>query len=326
MQRRRLLALLAAGTAGCAGAPTPSSEQPDTGTTTDSPGATPTANSSTGSAPVSPAPGDCPTYGDDVVRVVCTDAAPADAPMTMIASDGTVAPPATVSFTLRNGTEVQYDINFYSWSLHKRVDGSWFRVAPGATPDPLMGLAPGEQHTWRLSVDGENHAGEIVGGISGTADVTVPALGGGEYAFGVDGWFAGEGHERKTAFAARFTLDADPLVLTGTGDVEDVQVESDTVTARWTRNSDNTEAAEAEYRLSRVEPPADAPRVLPEQAVRQVLADDPLRDALVLALEHDAREVRLRGRTTTHPPFGVRGRTFVYEGTGYRVSASTIDG
>lgn len=328
MQRRRLLALLgAAGTAGCT-ALAPSADHPTatspTDTLTPAP-ATPGAGTPTHDAPVAAAPGDCPTFGDDVRRVVCADAAPADAPMVLEPSATDRELPATITFELTNGTDVGYDTNFYGWRLAKRVDGRWYHVAPTSWNQPLMRMAPGDSHAWHVSMDGEDYDGELVPPSGGTSDVSVAALGGGEYAFGTDGWFAGEDHEHQTAFGAPFTLRGDPLALTTTGNLANVRVDGDAVRARWTSHEGDGDAREAVYRLDRTDDADDGRSLLTEQVVRFGRPGEPLRDALALATTHDAAAVRLRGPTTTYPPFGVHGRTVSYGGAAYRVAAAVVE-
>lgn len=330
MQRRHLLALLgAAGTAGCT-ALAPSADHPadasPTDTLTPAP-ATPGTGSGTSpdDAPIAAAPGDCPSFDDDVRRIVCTDAAPADAPMVLEPSTTDRELPGTITFALTNGTDVRYDTNFYSWRVAKRVDGRWYHVAPTSWNQPLMSMAPGDSHAWHVSMDGEDYDGEVVPPSGGTSDVSVAALGGGEYAFGIDGWFAGEDHEHQTAFGARFTLRGDPLALTTTGHLANVRVDGDEVRARWTYHAGDGDAREAVYRLDRTEDAAGGRSLLTEQVVRFGRPGEPLRDALALATTHGAASVRLRGPTTTSPPFGVHGRTIEYGGAGYRITAGTIE-
>ena len=153
MRRRQVLALAAVGLGGCLG-DTPGANGTTDGTATDAPPtaagptdtATPTTDDTTG-GPTDTAtdggtdapdlrayPGDCPTYGEDVARVVCSDAAPDEAPLRLTASETTVSLPATVEATLANDTDAEFRTNHYSARLHKRVDGEWFHVAPTAWP------------------------------------------------------------------------------------------------------------------------------------------------------------------------------------------------
>lgn len=348
MKRRRYLALLGTagtlGTAGCAGhlsggpgetpTLTPVPVGTDEPTATSTPGPPDTAESTDAStadlaeSPPEAPPCDAPDYGDDVARVVCTGAAGPNAAMVLEPSATELELAGVLEFALRNGTERPFTTNFYGWRLDKQVEGRWYRVAPVATPQPAMVMQPGDSHTWAVAMDGDAHnGGEPVPRSEGTSEVTVPALGPGRYAFGIDGWFRGEAHERQTAFVARFDLHGAPLALTTTRSVESVTVEGDVLAARWTRNDDrerDRDYREATYVVERlrVTGTPDARRVTTEQVVRHHLLGGPLRDALTLATGHDVREVRLAGKTAAYPPFGVHGRTIEYDGTAYRISAT----
>jgi hypothetical protein len=320
VNRRALLALLATGAAGCVGdRPTGDEPSTDAETPTASTRSTPTASPTpTAVSPpdVAPAPGDCPGYGDPTV--VCTGAAD-DPPLEMDRSVDAADLPADLTFTLRNETEATFSTNFYAWRLWKRVDGRWFDVAPQFWPEPLHRLRPGASHAWTVSLDAALPDGPVAR-AQGESSVSLAALGGGRYAFGVRGWF-GE-HEDRYAAVAPVDLRADPLSLRPTDAVTDVRVDGDDVAARLDR--DVGDARAARYALSRVGDDPGVPRRIAEQVVRAGLADEPLRDALALADDHDARTVELRGPTTTIPPFGVDddGRRFRYEGLTYDVRAA----
>lgn len=316
MRRRRLLALLAAGTAGCAGTPPTRSTASRDGTPTVTPAPVPGVPD--------PAPGDCPGYGADT-RVVCADAAP-DAATTMDASAESVSLPATVGFTLHNRTGSPYNTNFYHWRLHKRVEGRWHHVAPTQWPEPLMVLEPGATHTWTVTLSAADHAGEPVPRPQGTDVVGVSALGGGTYAFGTTGVFPGTDGP-AVAFATTLELDAPPLSLTPSGRLTDVTVADGRVLGRLAAAGDGEGIRTAVYRLTPAPDAADATPLIPEQAMRRARGDEPLRDALYLATEHPDRPVELHGPTGCHPPFCVdEGYAVRYAGTTYRVTSELADG
>ena len=273
------------------------------------------------------APGDCPGYGDDVVSVVCYDAAPDDAPMVMEPSRSGLDLPGEIEFMLENGTGTSLQTNFYSARLHKRVDDEWYLVAPQGWPQPLTPLAAGESHTWAVSMSGA--VGDVSppnvdsgGELDDTSRRTVAGLGGGRYAFGIDGNFREGSYKRQTAFAATIDVRGDPIELTTTENVASVAVEGDVLTARWTGgNADSKYAREATYVLERVDEAPDR-RLITEQVVRPRRTNAPLQDALALATERSVDEVRLTGQTASSPPFGVQGRVIGYEGSTYEISAS----
>ncbi|WP_254538044.1 hypothetical protein [Halomarina litorea] len=329
MRRRQVLALAAVGIGGCL-----SDSDPDgsgNGTTdepTDAPTTTPstddTETATTTEKPDPPDlrayPGDCPTY--DATTVVCSDAAPDDVPLRMTPSASSAELPGDLSFTLSNDTDAEFQTNHYAARLHKRVDGEWFHVAPRAWPQPLTPISAGGSYTWTVEFAG----GEGERPDAGETDRTVGGLGGGRYAFGNDGWFAGGSHESKTAAVAIFDLQGPPAELTTTDRLSKVSVEGGTVTGRW--NVSHLEAGDrvATFTLERTDESAEG-RLITEQVRQEGLHPRPLRDALALAVEHDAATVRLTGETGSSPPFGVgEPRVFEYEGSNYRISAEVTEG
>jgi hypothetical protein len=275
------------------------------------------------------ASGDCPGFGEDVMKVVCYDAASDDAPMVMEPSHSSLDLPGEMEFTLHNDTDSRFETNFYSARLHKRVDGEWFIVAPQAVPAPLTPLPAGESHTWTVSMSGKvsEDSTPTVGSGSDTDDTsrrTVGGLGGGRYAFGITGNFRGGSYEQPTAFGATVTVRGDPVELTPTDAVENVTIDGDVLTARWTGGfAESEDARKATYVLERTDKTPDV-RLITEQVLQTGGIDptNPTRDALALIINHDVREVRLTGRTSSLPPFGIQGRIIEYEGTTYRITAS----
>lgn len=313
MKRRHALSVLgSAAVGGClSSAPTGESSAatttstegpPDSVATTDAdPSAVGTRNSE-----------DCPPFGDDVVRVVCAPAS--DAPLTLapVEQSGSL-PTVDFTFTLANGTATTFQTNFYGWSVWKLVDGSWFRVAPRAWPQPLMSLSPGDTHTWDLTVDNADLDRRIPRS-EGTAEATVVGLGAGTYAFGIDGWFETRSHEAQTGVAARFELRGDSLELTPVG-IEDADVERDGETVVVDDYPDGEEYR-ANYTVTRVESPEKESR---EMVVEQVVRETPLRNALA-HFESGIRRVRLQSETTTYPPFGIDEPRYVtYDGEHFRI-------
>lgn len=160
MQRRTLLATLgstALGLAGCVGGADPTG--PPAGAPTDTPTDAHTPTETTDG--VSPAGDrfadrDCPTLGDHVGRTVCYHAADLASAALVVTADPEVADPAasnaaSVQFTLHNRSDWPVQFNPYDWSIHRREDDGWTRVAPDATPDPIVRRAAGETFTWELA-------------------------------------------------------------------------------------------------------------------------------------------------------------------------------
>ncbi|MWG33606.1 hypothetical protein [Halomarina oriensis] len=315
MRRRQVLALAAVGLAGCLSDPSPSPNGTDDGTTTP---ATTVTTETPESPDVGAYPGDCPRYGDSTL--VCADAAPDDVPLRMTASRSSVELPGTVEFTLSNDTEVRFETNHYGALLHKRVDGEWFRIAPTIVEEPLMYIVPGDSHTWSVTLE---HAPDEQARGGGDDERRVAGLGGGRYAFGNDGWFSTGNYEESVALATTFEVDAPPAALTTTGDVSEVSVEDDTVTARWSGGYDGEGSSEGTFVLRVVDGTAEH-RLVTEQVLQPggFGRSRPLRDALALLLDRNVQTARLSGSTGTTPAFGVREPTrFEYDGQSYEMSA-----
>lgn len=276
--------------------------------------------------------GECPAYPDD--HVVCYDAVlaherdVADFELVLEPESETVERGGTIAFELSNRSGRRFATNFYNWRLHKRVDGEWFDIAPQEYPEPLMFIDPGGTHVWRLTVAEDAVAeGAPVdrGGETGTKDLSVEALGGGRYAFRARGWFEGGYDDGIYAFGATFDVDAPTLSITPTNAITDTRWEGDTLIAESDRG-DSDSGRLAAYELRRLED-ADVPddgvtRLIAEQ----VLRDDQLRDAVGLAIEHDADVVRLEEYTGITPAFGADSDGY-YEigGTVYGVGTEAIE-
>ena len=303
-RRALLLALGSSALAGCS-ARLPADDSKPSNTATP----TPTDVRGTG---IDAAPGDCPaSHG----TVVCTPAAPDGTPMLLEPSTTSPSLPGAVTFELANGTSRPFVSNFYGWTLHKRVDGEWFRIAPVMWKQPIHRLPSGETHRWETTLRGlPDHPVALA---DGDEQVTLEGLGGGRYAFSIGGHF--DGRDGQYAFVAPFDVEGPPLELRPTDRIRDVVVDGESVTARLDTRGDR----EAVYTLRRVEDDPNARRLVAERLVRSDHAYHPRRDAMALALEHDATHVELRGPNGTSPPFGVDddGERFRHGGVTWAVSA-----
>ncbi|SEO86708.1 hypothetical protein SAMN04487948_10655 [Halogranum amylolyticum] len=337
MQRRALLSTVgAAAFAGCladdAPSPTGDSAEPSTPNATDVTDAT-TQTSETETATATPpdvgvVPTEAagPPWDDDVKRVVAWPDVTDETPVALTpATQRGSLPTATVEFTLTNDTDVRFDTNFYAWRVWKRVDGEWFHVAPRAWNQPLMSLAPDESHAWTLTVDNTRLDDEPLPRAGGTEELSLAGLGGGTYAFTVDGWFAGEGYRDGVGFVARFDLDGDPVELTPTDEVTATTRDGDAVVVETDRETGG-ESRLAAFVVERVESSVsesaddDVRRLVTEQALR----DRKLRNTLSF-FEAGVETVRLQEQNSVWPVFGVREpRTIAYDGVRYRLSAEEL--
>ncbi len=334
MRRRRLLALLSAtaagtaGTAGCLGDADPGTADPSDGT--DTPGATTTEppGGATDGPPGEPTDEDgFPPRDDGVDRVVWWS--DVDDPSGRIvlepAVTGNELPEASATFTLHNRSDRRFSTNFYDWGLYRREDDRWHLVAPRFVNQPLMRLPPGDSHAWDLTTS-STVPERRTPTASGTESVTVRPVGGGTYAFAIDGWFetqtATPTYEHETVYAARFDLSGPDLALEPSGAVSAAERDGDVVRVEAT-GDENEDARPATYVLSRASDAEAVHTMVTEQAYRQW----PLRDALAHA-EDDVEQVRLRAATSTHPPFGVHNDdppAFVYDGTPWRVTVEDVE-
>lgn len=312
MKRRHVLSLLgSAAFGGCVSAPQTGTEDAVTTRKLEQMTTTGTDLSELGV----PNPNDCPSFSnaifsDNVSRVVC--ATSMDDPLTIVpATQSGSLPESDFTFTLVNGTTTTYKTNYYSWSVWKREDGQWFRVAPTGWPIPQMSLSPGSTHRWNLTVNNTD-LDRSIPRAEGTESATVVGLGAGTYAFGIDGWFEGQSYENQTGVVARFELQGDSLELQSFG-IENVERDGETVILH---DPPEREKYRANYVVTHVETPEKEPR---RQITEQVIRDTPLRNALA-HFQGGVRQVRLQTEAGTYPPFGIDEPRFVrYEGTTFRI-------
>lgn len=229
-------------------------------------------------------------------------------------------PQAELSFTLRNGTDRPFESNFYDWSLYRWERGRWHYIMPLAGVDPLNTLSPGFSHRWMLTVDNERFPQSWTRPL-GDEDLTLHGLGGGTYAFSIDGWWPDQeetpADEHKTAYAARFTLDGEPLSLEPSRDVTDVERGCRTVVVSLIdeRATETDDEPGATLVLTRDDSVTDPYHLVTEQLYRQ----GPLRDAIAYAEPH-LTEVRVE-TSATIPQRGMPEdpSPVAYEGQTYRV-------
>lgn len=320
--RREVLALLAgiggAALAGCVDDGDPSTDSPGTGPRNDPDDADPIQSH----LPDESFPSDCPAY-ETVDRVICYDAIePADVPAHLEPGTREVGDGDSIDFTLHNDSESVLHSNFYNWRLDKRVEGNWYHVDPMGHDDPLMGIDPGGSHTWTLTVDnGGVEAGGPLPSSSGTEDVTVGGLGGGQYVFRAKGRL--EGVDEALAFAATFEYAGDPIELVPSDHVGATAWEGETLVARSTRGDPESDRTRlGAFELRRVDEPGDDTRPI---VVEQVLRRPRLRDILALATARDTDHVRLEEYDGAHPIFGLRGnRTYEFRGEYWEASAREL--
>lgn len=166
MDRRRLLATVGTAvvaTAGCLTDPPADTDTTDSTQSTDEPADGPATTSPDGTAEMSPdddrfADVPCPSFSK-ADRTNCwhtVDPASAsvylepDSELLAETNDDVVE---TLSFVLHNETGGDFGLNPHAWSIYRRTDGEWTRVAPDEYIEPWYTLADGETYTWRVSLE-----------------------------------------------------------------------------------------------------------------------------------------------------------------------------
>jgi hypothetical protein len=333
MQRRALLAAIGtAAVAGCVADESPAGTEADTDTseTPDGDPATTTEHPTTATPEtpdvgVSPSEAAGPPWDDDIEHVVAWPDVTDETPIALTPStqQGSL-PTTTFEFTLTNETDVRFDTNFYAWRVWKRVDGSWFHVAPTAWPQPLMALEPGESHMWTLTVDNTKSDGAPFSHVEGRQSILLSGLGGGTYAFTTDGWFATEDYQNGLGFAARFDLSGDPVELTPTDEVTETTREGDTVVVNTDREAGG-DARKAAYIVDRVAEGESSDGAARGVITEQILRNRELRNTLPF-FEDGVETVRLEEQNATFPAFGINDPRLVeYEGVRYRITAEELE-
>ncbi|TQQ82736.1 hypothetical protein EGH24_04635 [Halonotius terrestris] len=322
--RRGFVLTLSAGSsvglAGCLSAP---ENQNSTSTDTESePDPSDDSVQSLPDFPEDTASDDCPPF-DDADQVACYDAVdPESIPLVLIPETQSVQPNESTDFTLRNRSDQQFNTNIYAWQLYKRVDGEWYYVMPQESIQPLTPLEAGDDHTWTATVEtGRVSDGEPIEELRYDEPLTTAGLGGGHYAFGIDGWFTAGSTEESIAVAAGFELETDPLELAPTSAISETEWNGETLVARSTRGEPDDDSDQPEwYILERIEQADTTPeRVIVEQVVR----NHQLRDAIALSRNYDANRVRIEEFSRAHPPFGIDDvRYYEFQGTYYRVTTT----
>ena len=259
---------------------------------------------------------DCPPVGDRMICVPETD--PDRAPITLTADSRSVSPPETVTFTLDNGAGQPLTTNDFGWTLWKHVDGEWVRVVPDTRPLPAMVLDAGETNEWRLTAEHALPKNPWREYDAWHSEGTVGGLGGGEYAFTIDG-VLGESEGPTVGFAVRFEVDAPRVELAPTARVTDASRDGGVVTVRG--DGVGEEENRAEFVLRRVEAADDPRTVIPEQAAH----DYRLRNTLSYVAEGVQRVRYVERNHAISPAFGVdEPYTVRYRGELYEASASEL--
>jgi len=265
---------------------------------------TPDATSVSGPCP--PSEGDTPT--------VCMAETPSDAPLVITTDwESTTLPEVSGTITLRNQSDRGFRSNFYGWELSKYNDDAWHYVAPGMHLEPLDFLEAGDSHIWNVSVDSSERRSPDPTQPSGDDEITGTGLGGGHYAFSIDGWF-GEYTEdtQERRYVTRVRVQGDPLSLWPTTALESVECEDWTVVA----SRDNPLGSRAAtYTLERLgtDPEREQDHVIAEQ----LFFEPRLRDMIILSRTHGADRVRLHGQSSYRPARPDDPRLVRYDGDVY---------
>lgn len=261
----------------------------------------------------------------DVDRVVTTAAFDPDgAPIYPHRSPVESDLPAEIEFELENATDEEFSFGPYHTVIWKVVDDEWYHVAPVAWEDLAATIAPGDSYDWSFTFTGEDPIGVENGGRS-----RVGGLGGGEYAFTIDGRLPTATGPKRFGFAAFFELRGEPVELTPTPDAEATREgEIVRVTTGRLEEGDRTRA---EFLVERLLPEdaesIDAEPLIAEQLLRpRGYATGNLLRNVLAHFEDGVEVVSQRGWSDASPPFGLlETRHLEYEGETYRVSAEGLE-
>jgi len=66
----------------------------------------------------------------------------------------------TMAFVLHNESGGGVGFNPYDWTVYRRTDGDWERVAPDAYPEPWEQLEAGGTHTWQFAIEEQPAGGD----------------------------------------------------------------------------------------------------------------------------------------------------------------------
>jgi hypothetical protein len=218
-----------------------------------------------------------------------------DVPIYLEPSNKSLTKDETITFTLVNDLDEPFESGFHHWQLHKRVDDTWFNVKLSPAKDVLHTLNPGESHTWTLDPSHETaenlemidtlQPGALQGSLGQWSErVVVPGLGGGQYAFGITGRKRGDSSDEQIALVATFDLEAEPVELTPTEPLQEVQEDGDTVTAVTEPSHPDAELEPPKiYQVDRLQSsPATATSLITEQLWR----NPPFWDTVALLQNH----------------------------------------
>lgn len=308
LHRRRLLALVAAGTGSAAGCIADGPGQENKGT------------------PESGAELHCPAYERaDVDRVVCSSDPPEDSLVLEPDPERAELPHTEIECRLENDREESFQTNFYNWSLHRYRDGEWYHLGPYAIPQPLHALPPGETHVRRLVVDNsdlERVRPPEVEESEGEEAASRHGLGPGAYAVAIES--DSEGPE--TAYGAAFALEGDPVPLVAPATVVGTERDGDSRVVHVESTSPDHDLDRYDLTVRREpDPPRDPYPFVDEQLYH-------FRNAGVRAafanFEPDVRVVVVRGDDSqfTRNLAGGRGPDFLeYDGETFALEVDPHD-
>lgn len=320
MKRRTLLAAVAAGSAGCLG----DSGAPEG----DGSGSEPDESDDDPPEPFG-LPADETGFegivNGEVERVVTTEAFdPGEVPMYLHRTPSEGDLPVETAFELTNDTNEEFSFGPYHTVIWKIVDGEWYHVTPLGWEDLADTIEPGDAYDWSFTFTGEDPVDVENDGRS-----RVDGLGGGEYAFTIDGRLPTTAGSKRFGFAAFVELRGDPVSLEPTLDAEATR-EGETVYVTTDRLEEG-ERTRAEFVVERLAPPeaesVDAEPFIAEQLLRprRYATGNLLRNGLA-HFEDGVEVVRQRGWSDASPPFGlVESVHLEYENEVYWVRVEEMD-
>ena len=295
MRRRRLLALLGAGSfAGCVGqlqegsdGTTPSTTPggTDDGTTNGTTAGGTTDGTTTDEPPADdPIPVErsrfegepCPAFFDDVTCYHALDDGVHETAYVVPGDEVLERPTDSTTFTLYNGSDEEVGMNPFAWTVAKRTDDGWAYVAPHVVPQPYAYVPPGHRFTWQFGIGNASVEEDAMGSAAEIAH-----LGPGVYAFAHAGALA------------LFEVTGDSLTLDAT-DVVATERDGDVLTVRTAR------AAETDSPETLVLERASTDRTPATLVAEQAIQSYELRNGLPSLSTEDVATVRVETNEVGH--------------------------
>jgi hypothetical protein len=203
-------------------------------------------------------------------------------------SESVELPKGSVGLTLHNNRSAAFETNFSHLRLHRWEDGRWWYVSPQSGSGLLQSLPGDGEHEWVAQIRNTDLTPVPIDDY-GESQLRFRGLGGGSYAFSIDGAWRDTGTE--TVAATRVELRGEQVSVRPSELVTGTRREGSTVTVIADRYPNEDGGRESELIVRRTDGEPE------ERAItEQLLRDWPLREAMA-QFEPDVDEVRVLAPT-----------------------------